>query len=163
MGTHHTGLLTVCPLLASLALYSCPSLFPHSSGITYCSPTLSCCVHSWKYTFIRLIFIHSLKLSSSTVHPASLCDAWCRCPSPPLGLTILLPPHSYMSIPRTQLSSPTRWPGLWFSQLWTTRATHSAYQYRGTQIFTSQSLLSNLTVLIWTQTSKDVFQNLSYT
>lgn len=120
-------------------------------------------VHSQKYTFIRLIFIHSLKFSSSTVHPASLCDAWCTHPSPPLWLTVLLPPHSYMIIPCIQLPSPTRWPGLWFSQLWTTSATHSAYQYRGTQIFISQSLLSNLAVLIWTQTSKDVFQNLSYT
>lgn len=162
--TYHTGLLTVCPLLASLALYSCPSLLlPYSSGITYCSPTLSCCVHSQKYTFIRLIFIHSLKFSSSTVHPASVCDAWCTRPSPPLWLTVLLPPHSYMFIPCIQLPSPTRWPGLWFSQLWTTSATHSAYQYRGTQIFISQFLLSNLAVLIWTQTSKHVFQNLSYT
>lgn len=134
-------------------------LLPYSSGITYCSPTLSCCVHSQKYTFIRLIFIHSLKFSSSTVHPASLCDAWCTRPSPPLWLTVLLPPHGYMFIPCIQLPSPTRWPGLWFSQLWTTSATHSAYQYRGTLKYLFLNLfLSNLAVLIWTQTSKDVFQ-----
>lgn len=47
--------------------------------------------------------------------------------------------------------------GLWFSQLWTT---HSPCQYRGTQMLTSQSALSNLAVLIWTHTSKVCFSKI---
>lgn len=69
----------------------------------------------------------------------------------------------YVSLSHTQLWFLVGLAGLWFSQLWTTSSTHSAYQYRGTQMFTSQSVLSNLALLIWTHTAKVCFSKIYHT